>query len=87
MIENEEFFRTENGKRLRVVKTAEIYSDKTQKVREQVYDTEADQRLLDQKIYQLDAAGKRIEESGQIEQEKLAGVQYQQQQQQAQQQQ
>jgi len=60
--ESEEFYRNENGRRVRVKKITDTYSDKEQKVRESVYETEADQRMLEEKDYWLDAQGKRIDD-------------------------
>jgi len=67
MEEIDELFRTENdGRRVRVKRIAETYSDKTHRVREQIFDTEGEQRMLEDKRYLIDAQGKQIEDQSQL---------------------
>jgi hypothetical protein len=62
MEESEELYRNENGNRLSVKKFIETFSDKTQKVRETVHQADGEKRLIEEKTYEIDASGKKINE-------------------------
>jgi len=62
MEDTEEFIRNENGKRVRVKRITETYSNKTKKVHESVQDMEALGENWEEKHLKLDAHERNIEE-------------------------